>query len=431
MRRHLDSARRRVGIQGLVLCCVTLPAAVGRGEAAQWNEPAIDTWAYTNSSTSGTREFAPTFGAITVDPETDLLAEGDATGATRLGMAMVAFETNDQVEAGIDPSRYVVNSVTVTAWATKTGNGDLLYSEEPLTPTSVLDEALAGPISSQQPIELFGVGFTDEYDGFDLGIVAGESLFSEASEPYSAEDFAYDVYPVVGDGAGGYEDVSNNLAGGYSFTAPGQSTGPFQADPWAIGDGFSVNTGDIEDPGTPYNEGDVLPLITRYEFSLDLTEPGVDEYVRQGLADGALGFFLSSIHRGGQPGVPGGGAYIDWRMKEAFADFSARLAVDLTILPDRLAGDANGDGSVDLLDLDILGGNFGVTERATVDQGDFNGDGAVDLLDLDILGGAFGTTAGAIAVPEPTTGVYALAGVATVAFCVGTCVFTNSGRRRR
>lgn len=64
-------------------------------------------------------------------------------------------------------------------------------------------------------------------------------------------------------------------------------------------------------------------------------------------------------------------------------------------------GDANGDGSVDLLDLDILGSNFGVSP-ASLSQGDFNGDNVVDLLDLDILGSNFGAMASAsIAVPEP------------------------------
>ena len=66
-------------------------------------------------------------------------------------------------------------------------------------------------------------------------------------------------------------------------------------------------------------------------------------------------------------------------------------------------GDANGDGAVDLLDLDILGSNFGLTP-ATVAEGDFNGDNVVDLLDLDILGSNFGAgTATVSAVPEPTS----------------------------
>lgn len=71
-----------------------------------------------------------------------------------------------------------------------------------------------------------------------------------------------------------------------------------------------------------------------------------------------------------------------------------------TIPNEVLLGDANGDGSVDLLDLDILGASFGQSP-ATLEQGDFNGDNVVDLLDLDILGQNFVATASAV--PEPST----------------------------
>lgn len=80
-----------------------------------------------------------------------------------------------------------------------------------------------------------------------------------------------------------------------------------------------------------------------------------------------------------------------------------------------LPGDANGDGSVDLLDLDILGSNFGLTEGATVAQGDFNSDGAVDLLDLDILGSNFGLSTGG-AIPEPLSATLVL--VASACGCL-------------
>lgn len=69
-----------------------------------------------------------------------------------------------------------------------------------------------------------------------------------------------------------------------------------------------------------------------------------------------------------------------------------------------IAGDANGDGKVDILDLDILSGNFGTMGGATVATGDFNGDGNVDILDLDILSGNFGAMASSsTAIPEPST----------------------------
>ena len=115
-----------------------------------------------------------------------------------------------------------------------------------------------------------------------------------------------------------------------------------------------------------------------------------------------------------------GTLFMDRIIVEVFPDLATANATPLdttnpggipgapvTVIP----GDANGDGSVDLLDLDILGTNFG-TSPATFAQGDFNGDNTVDLLDLDILGTNFG--AGGTPVPEPTTALLALGGIATL-----------------
>ena len=68
-----------------------------------------------------------------------------------------------------------------------------------------------------------------------------------------------------------------------------------------------------------------------------------------------------------------------------------------------IPGDANGDGFVDLIDLNILGGNFGTMGGAQFSDGDFNSDGNVDLIDLNILGGNWTGSPPAIAVPEPST----------------------------
>jgi hypothetical protein len=61
--------------------------------------------------------------------------------------------------------------------------------------------------------------------------------------------------------------------------------------------------------------------------------------------------------------------------------------------------DMNNDQSVDLLDLSILGRNFG-RSPASVQHGDLNGDSIVNLLDLGILGSSW-TGSQSIAVPEP------------------------------
>lgn len=88
------------------------------------------------------------------------------------------------------------------------------------------------------------------------------------------------------------------------------------------------------------------------------------------------------------------------------------LVVDFRVRQPTLVGDINGDGSVDLLDLDILGANFGAfSPPPGPGSGDLNGDGNIDLLDLDILGANFGTTS-ATTVPEPAGVVLLLAAIA-------------------
>lgn len=78
--------------------------------------------------------------------------------------------------------------------------------------------------------------------------------------------------------------------------------------------------------------------------------------------------------------------------------------------PMGLPADFNGDGMVDLSDFNILKGNFG-TMGATMDQGDANLDGNVDLSDFNILKASFGQS-GAAAVPEPSTVLLAICGLA-------------------
>lgn len=76
-----------------------------------------------------------------------------------------------------------------------------------------------------------------------------------------------------------------------------------------------------------------------------------------------------------------------------------------------LGADFNGDGVVNLVDLNILGANFGMP--VPVANGDADGDGDSDLVDLNILGSEF--TTGAAAVPEPASCLIAFAGIAMAA----------------
>jgi hypothetical protein len=89
-------------------------------------------------------------------------------------------------------------------------------------------------------------------------------------------------------------------------------------------------------------------------------------------------------------------------------------------LPQRLAGDANRDGTVNATDFALLAGNFGAQSGADWSRGDFNADGAVNGSDFALLAGNFGKSGGdppvfgsggaaflsaseSSAVPEPST----------------------------
>ncbi len=97
---------------------------------------------------------------------------------------------------------------------------------------------------------------------------------------------------------------------------------------------------------------------------------------------------------------------------------SGRFAVALS---DRLTapgpGDATRDGRVDVADLGVLAGQWGLPSGADWDDGDFNDDGSIDVADLGILAGAWGSGP---AIPEPLS-VLTFAGLA---------VAGAAGRRR-
>ncbi len=123
----------------------------------------------------------------------------------------------------------------------------------------------------------------------------------------------------------------------------------------------------------------------------------------------------------------------------ALADPTTALALlyvdgdDADALADRVrlfatyAGDTNGDGEVSLVDLDVLGVNFGMA--GTWQTADFNYDGVVSLADLDRVGANFGK-----AIAAPTASELPGAGVpepATLALAVAGLVFGGSRRRLR
>lgn len=92
----------------------------------------------------------------------------------------------------------------------------------------------------------------------------------------------------------------------------------------------------------------------------------------------------------------GASSDIDSTLNRSFGEFGGDTSVaayadfidDLLGISATVGGDANLDGQVSLLDLDILGQHF--LHLGSWTTGDFTGDGTVSILDLDVLGLNYG-----------------------------------------
>lgn len=336
----------------LSLMILVTSLTVAHGDLASWLQPDLDTWAYVNGGSPGTRPWGPSFtGGFAVDSETNQFLPRTASDPDRLGSALVAFETIDQIPAGLLPSQYDIRSVTITARVDDGTTGDLLYETAPTSPQNYLADFKANNLDSQQAMELFGVGFREGYEGFALGANQSGQRFSESTAPYSGAGASYVTFPIVDDSdtAGGYVDVSNNISGGFSETAADNVTAPFAAEPWAVG------TANL-------SIGATIPENTTFTFEVDLTQPGILQYVQESLSQGAIGFFLSSLHSTTQQG--GSGAYPQWFLRESVTGpiplpggEAPTLEIDYAIDSLVTTADFDADGDVD-------GGDFLTWQQA-------------------------------------------------------------------
>jgi hypothetical protein len=87
---------------------------------------------------------------------------------------------------------------------------------------------------------------------------------------------------------------------------------------------------------------------------------------------------------------------LQWGTSASTPDYRQILIDDLAIdfVDDRVPGDANGDGNVNLADFGVLRANFGST-NVVYATGDFNADNLVNLADFGILRANFGTSSSA------------------------------------
>jgi prepilin-type N-terminal cleavage/methylation domain-containing protein len=387
------------------LVLATMMCSSALGSTASWSAPDIDNYFYAHSSFGGVSSYGPTWGNLSINSQTgEFAVPQEDVGASRHSMLLLGFDTSTQVESGHAASRYDVSSVAVTLTLyDAVGSQPITYTGQALDRAGI--RAKVESNATAWPIELYGVGFRAGYTGFEFGSSTfGPPLFEENAVAYPFFTNWYAAYPIVGDAGqpGVYHDVSNNVTGGFSATAPGSTTAPFEVTSWAVGQ-------------TNLTEGAVIENNTTFTFDVDLDAPGVRDYVQQALAKGELGLFISSLHQTIQFG--GGGAYPQWATKETLTVVPATLSIDYQLVSEFPLGDYDRSGEVDAADYAKWKMNYGMMVDQPGDGADGNGDGIVDAADYTVwrnnwtgsgAGGLAAERAGlsstpAYSVPEPTS----------------------------
>lgn len=305
-------------------------------------EPTLDRWNYPMNFTPGIRESASSFAALN---EVDF--------DDRDGQILLGWDTGAQAPIGQGASNYQILEARVIIGVATGG----LFQYDPThdaveTHYNAGDPELIPDSDAGRPVELFGVGYRN---GFTHATYLENSPFKngEASDTGVRNAFPIDLF------AGSTADISNQIVDRIEVSS------------WAVG---------INGVLTP---GQLVASETDLTFEIDISNPHVREYLREGLDEGRIRLMISSLHSA----VQQGGVFSDFFMRESFFNFdqSGRLEMVVEIGPPCDA-DFNGDGAVNSGDMAALLGSWGQQNIAA----DLDLSGEVGAPDLAQLLGAWG-----------------------------------------
>jgi hypothetical protein len=223
---------------------------------------------YFQGDGDGSRQSASVYGAY---GSFDYISQGYDFD-DRHAQMLVDFNTTAIAQPGRDAGNYTVQSLVLTIVVDQ----GLQFAYDPShDPLGSYNGTIAD--DAGRPLELFGVGYRG---GFSLATFRENSLYqSNNSTGYKNVRNAY-AMDFVGDQA---RDVSNNVELN------------FEVAPWAIGQ----ITGTVELDGTftpgSLNAGALVPQDSVVEFTVNLSNPLVRDYIQQGLHAGRLQFMVSSL----------------------------------------------------------------------------------------------------------------------------------------
>ena len=324
----------------------TAPAFAERVDAL-FDVPELDRWMYPFNGTPGSRRTFSVFGS-----DREVPTQFDA----RDGQVIVAFDTDLLIPSGGGANGYVITRAELTMQV----SNDRVFQHDPtpdpwtcFLPSS--DARRTVDADAGQPIEVFGVGFRG---GWNAASFLEASPYANAGSSFLAPGVR-NAFAAQVDADGVPSDVSNN---------PRES---FQA--------RAFGTGSIAGLAA----GAAVPVDSIMRFPIDVSDPGIQRYLVQGLDAGRLFLAVSSLAFVQQQG----GAFPSFYSKEnAFVQFglaqAPRLRIEVETAPTCRAVDLDCSGTVDFSDVALVLLDYGPCPGCATD---LDGTGEVDFGDVAIV----------------------------------------------
>ncbi len=286
----------------------TCLAASARAESFSIDnvEANFDRWMYSFNSSPGTRQSAPVFGAV-----------GEGSFDDRDGQFLIGFNTAAAGAPTVLPAgkKYRIEAVSVTATHSM---GAFTYDATFDDYRSYLDPSDLDHLADAdagRPLELFGMGFRSGYVRAGFGpTVPGPITFEEGDIFAFGDPTAVGIRNAYAADAVG-ADVSNVI----KDRLWGQT-------PWAVG---TTNL----TPGSAVTQGVAgASAGSTFAFDVNLRLAGVEDYLIQGLQQGALCFSITSLHQTSQAG--GGNPNLYTRDNFDPAAIAPTLSLRYSIVPE-------------------------------------------------------------------------------------------------
>ena len=327
----------------LLTIAVLAGSAAAQSETitVEYDAPTMDRWNYPFNGSPGTRLSTSTFGAVELDGFDDHDAQ-----------FILGFDTLADVMSGLDSSEYQVLSARVIITNT---NGNV-FRYDPTYDTHdtylFLDNSL--DTDDGRPVHLWAIGYQDEQSQATWGEYSAFGGIADV-DPTQGSRYAFAAYfPFEGSDP---VNISNNLKE------------EFDATPMAIAQNDTVLPGEL------------VPADSDFTFDVDLCQPGIRNYLAEGLSLGEVRFAVSSLHaaNGGDGGGTGEIAYPFWYTKEnplaVIFGYAPRLELTVRV---GSPGDFNSDGEFNFFDVSEFLTSFNAGDTSA----DLNGDCQFNFFDV-------------------------------------------------